>query len=281
MLALLAPPTALAHAVLVAPAPRIGLQRAAGDDGIKLTPFAQAAAIANDGCGGLRNRLPDDAHVGVEQPLVAYTPGSVLSVQWKLTIPHPNDHLATAQGTGVRIALHYDAGDSFAQNVLAGGLLGDAGVGTLDAAPEDSPAGTQVGASVTLPSGKLCDYCTLQWAWAAENDGGVYVSCVDVAITSDGVLPNYALLPLEESHWRKKLAGVPFPAPAPPPPPALPPSPPPALNDAEIGLIAGLGALGLLLACGAAVCVAVWLVRPKPVPRRAAPVPVFYAPANT
>ena len=70
---------------------------------------------------------------------------------------------------------------------------------------------------------------------------------------------------------------APPPPPPPAPPPALPPSPPPLLSDTEIGLIAGLGALGLLVACGAAVFVAVWSVRAKPVPRAAPQQLVYYA----
>ena len=32
-------------------------------------------------------------------------------------------------------------------------------------------------ATVTLPRDKTCAYCTLQWVWVAENDGGSYVGC--------------------------------------------------------------------------------------------------------
>lgn len=45
--------------------------------------------------------------------------------------------------------------------------------------------------TVTLPLGKTCDYCTLQWIWAARQDGGSYIGCADIAITLNGQLPTY------------------------------------------------------------------------------------------
>ena len=103
------------HAILVAPTPRPGMELSPGP---KLQPFNNARRTANSGCGGVDNNDP-----GVQTPTLAYTPGTPLIVQWEITIPHPTDVL----DTGVRIAIHYDRGDSFdkAENILAGGLDGD------------------------------------------------------------------------------------------------------------------------------------------------------------
>ena len=81
--------------------------------------------------------------------------------------------------------------------------------------------------------------------------------------------------------WRPSPPPRPPPAPPPvppAPPPRPPPAPPPLLSDTEIGLIAGLGALGLLTVCGAAVWVAFGRVRPKrTAPGAQAPV-LYYRP---
>ena len=53
---------------------------------------------------------------------------------------------------------------------------------------------------VQIPADKTCNNCVLQWLWDAVNDGGHYVQCVDMAITTDGTpapLPRLATaLPL-------------------------------------------------------------------------------------
>jgi len=169
-----------AHAVLTSPAPRpaSGMQ----GTGAKLQPFASALSLANGGCGGTTNGDP-----GVRVPTQAFTPGQAITVTWDLTIPHPNDNL----DTGVRVAMHFGAGDSFDDNVLEGGVEGSGNPGTLSAGLET--------VTVTLPN-KLCDYCTLQWIWAARADGGSYIGCADIAITTAGTLPNYALLPSQEGN---------------------------------------------------------------------------------
>ena len=48
-----------------------------------------------------------------------------------------------------------------------------------------------ISTTVTLPAGKLCDYCTLQWIWAARGDGGSYLACADISITTTGLLPDF------------------------------------------------------------------------------------------
>ena len=52
----------------------------------------------------------------------------------------------------------------------------------LAAGPEDATDGTLVSTLIQLPN-KTCDYCVLQWLWAAREDGGFYISCADIAIT--------------------------------------------------------------------------------------------------
>jgi len=172
---LVSPTFVWGHAVMTSPSPR----PASGmiGTGSKLQPFAGASAYANGGCGSATNGDP-----GVQIPTVAYTPGAQVTVTWALTIPHPADNL----DSGVRIAMHYGPGDSFDQNILTGGVIGSGAPGTVSA--------ELTTVTVTLPA-KTCDYCTLQWLWAANADGGSYIGCSDVAITANGALPNYVGLP--------------------------------------------------------------------------------------
>lgn len=117
------PATVFSHAVLTVPPPRPYVST---PPGAKLTPFASAKTISDASCGGVPNKDP-----GVTKPTVAFAPGSAVTVSWQLTIPHNADNL----DTGVRIAIHYGVGDSFTQNILAGGLEGDVGTIPLSAAP--------------------------------------------------------------------------------------------------------------------------------------------------
>ena len=55
----------------------------------------------------------------------------------------------------------------------------------------------EVTATVTLDATKTCDYCTLQWIWAANYDGGSYLMCVDISITENGQLPDFSAIPSE------------------------------------------------------------------------------------
>ena len=185
---------ASAHAIMTAPAPRPNLDVSPG---VKLQPFANAKTIADAGCGGLQNNDP-----GVQTPAIAYTPGVPVQVSWQLTIPHPADVL----DTGVRIAIHYSATDSFAQNIVAGGLTGDPPFTPVSAGPAAAVSNSIQTQSITLPPGKTCDYCTLQWVWAAQQDGGSYIGCADISITTNGVLPNFAALPPQTGNV---LPGVP------------------------------------------------------------------------
>jgi hypothetical protein len=172
--------TADAHAVQTAPTPRpaSGMQ----GSGNKITPFADASDYADNGCGGSRNGDP-----GVQIPTVVYRPGDQVTVTWDLTIPHNDDNL----DSGIRIAIHYGPGDSFAQNVLIGGVVGSGNPGTADAG--------DLSATVTLPN-KECDYCTLQWIWSANGDGGSYIGCTDISVKTNGQLPNFASLPSEAGN---------------------------------------------------------------------------------
>ena len=116
VLLLLFLPLASGHAILTSPTPRAGTNIWTG---VKLQPFSEAATLANQGCGGSANSDPGVTHQTT--PPTVFTPGQGINVQWTLTIPHPQDNT----NSGVRIAIHYDTGDSFEQNILAGGVVGD------------------------------------------------------------------------------------------------------------------------------------------------------------
>lgn len=95
------------HGILTSPTPRVGT---AIGNGNKLTKGS--ARDAN--CGGLDNGDPGYTASG-NQPKTAYTVGGNIAVAWQITIPHPEDNL----NNGVRIALHFNDGDSFNNNVRA------------------------------------------------------------------------------------------------------------------------------------------------------------------
>ena len=92
--------------------------------------------------------------------------------------------------------MHYGATDSFEDNILAGGVVGDPGVGTLAAGTDATERNGEVTETITLGA-KTCDYCTLQWIWAANGDGGSYLMCIDISITTDGQLPDFNAVPSE------------------------------------------------------------------------------------
>jgi len=90
--------------------------------------------------------------------------------------------------------------------ILIGGIEGDPGFedntgdGIIDnaipAGPIDAVTNQIESTIVTLPD-KTCNYCTVQWVWAARSDGGFYLGCADISITSTGLLPDFNLLPSE------------------------------------------------------------------------------------
>ena len=199
-------PAVRSHAVMTFPAPRPGI---GGTDGYKLQPFASAQIIANSGCGGgTNNRDP-----GVQAPVSTYSPGDTVQVSWRMTTPHPADNIAN----GIRVALHVSAQDSFANNILLGGVEGDPPYQRI-------PAGDDLGTvdeirteTVQLPRGKTCDICTLQWVWSAQGDGGSYIGCTDISITANG----QPLTPRPVPRVGDVLPGVPgevYVASPPPPP---------------------------------------------------------------
>ena len=162
----------------------------------QLTPFSNAKSIADAGCGGVANQ-----DTGVRQPLPenVFIAGTDIQVQWKLTIPHPAD----VEDTGVRIALHYESGSSFECNILKGGLEGDPGFDgpnrrVAAGLETDTTPGQTRSVTVRLPEGQTCDYCVLQWVWAARSDGGFYMNCADISIVDrdangNPLAPNYQI----------------------------------------------------------------------------------------
>ena len=182
--------------------------------GVKLEPFSDARVAANQGCGitGVTGTNNGAAYT-VQRPTQAFRKGTNVQIQWSLTIPHNDDRI----DTGIRVAVHFGPGDSFECNILTGGLEGDPDFDItlqgsqnpiISAGPPDAPANALVSTLVTLPANKTCDYCVLQWTWAARTDGptgGYYISCADIAITESGNLPStngnvdayYATLPQE------------------------------------------------------------------------------------
>ena len=187
--------------------PRTGISGTQGTgagisgSGTKLRPFTDAKMYADETkCGGAGAGSNNDP--GVQTPLVAFSPGDQLTVKWRMTIPHPTDYpldapLNTASpGSGVRIAMHYGATDSFEDNILAGGVVGDPGEGTLAAGTDATERNGEVTETITLGA-KTCDYCTLQWIWAANGDGGSYLMCIDISITANGQLPDFNAVPSE------------------------------------------------------------------------------------
>ena len=90
----------------------------------------------------------------------------------------------------------------------AGGLVGDPAYVPVPAVPANAAANSVQSAIVTLPPGKTCDYCTLQWIWAANADGGSYIGCADISITTDGQLPVFASLPSQNGNVLPGVLGL-------------------------------------------------------------------------
>mmetsp|Transcript_43046 Transcript_43046/g.113071 ORF Transcript_43046/g.113071 Transcript_43046/m.113071 type:complete len:408 (+) Transcript_43046:64-1287(+) len=159
-------------------------------DGTKLGGFGNAGKVANRGCGGAANNDPSTqgwpAAPGttntagrIPRPSTAYVAGASVDVSWAITVPHQRDIL----DGGVRIALHYSETDSFDCNVLADRVQAGPDIPDQNTEPPQ-----EVTVSVDLPPDKYCDYCVLQFMWAAKNDDGFYISCADIAITTNGLI---------------------------------------------------------------------------------------------
>ena len=73
----------------------------------------------------------------------------------------------------------------------------DDGIPGKDNAVDAGDGTVEMSQLLTLPAGKTCSYCVLQWMWAARADGGFYIGCADIAITEDGNLPDYNQVPSE------------------------------------------------------------------------------------
>jgi hypothetical protein len=104
--------------------------------------------------------------------------------------------------------------------------------------------------SVQLPRGKTCDLCTLQWIWSAEQDGGSYLGCADISITTNG----QPVTPAPQPVPGEVLAGVTgevYAAAPPPPPRALSPpaggslAPPPLPSTGDSLSLSTAGGAGI------------------------------------
>jgi len=148
------------HGVLVCPPPRTGQNILPGN---KLYPEPPTPTETN-GCD-----------ISVLGPIQAtYAAGSTIQVTWDTTILHTSY-------PGVRIAVSYSSTDSFNNNVLANGTdIGNSGLNTI---------------SVTLPAGKTCTTCQIQWIWASQQDMGYYLGCSDIAIVAAGGQTNIPVCP--------------------------------------------------------------------------------------
>ena len=106
--------------------------------------------------------------------------------------------------------MHFSPDDSFEQNILAGGVVGDGPYDVLAAGPttvipvDTIPLQVQ---KVTLPM-KTCDYCVLQWVWGAEKDGGTYIGCADISIKDGGGLPDFSSLQSQAGNELPDGSGV-------------------------------------------------------------------------
>ena len=156
------------HAILIDPPARTGMSVGVG---AKLQPIGAAATFLAT-CGVTGNCGGSDVG-GPAAVTKVYKSGAAITVRWTNTIPHDVDRLTA----GVRVAVHFAAGDTYTQNVLISGADAGAGAG-------------EKSVTVTLPAGKTCvggtGNCVLQWSWVANNDGGSYIGAADISITADG-----------------------------------------------------------------------------------------------
>ena len=51
----------------------------------------------------------------------------------------------------------------------------DDGIPGKDNAVDAGDGTVEMSQLLTLPAGKTCSYCVLQWMWAARQDGGFYI----------------------------------------------------------------------------------------------------------
>jgi len=169
-----------------------------------LSPFGDAENVANSGCGGLQNTnpaaTPPETNVISQDPVIVYRPGARVEVGWRVTAVHP-----APSDTGVRFAIHYAENDSFEDNVLLGGI-GGGNYERVPAHEEDSTPGSAFRATVILPEGKTCLYCTLQWTWASASSDAFYMGCLDLSITDDGELPIFPALGQEGNQVGNEIA---------------------------------------------------------------------------
>ena len=94
--------------------------------------------------------------------------------------PHPLATLAATPATTFVPHLRVFCAPCAATQILLGGLAGDTGFqnseeiqrNAIAVNAPNSPAGSIHRTIVQLPVNKTCNYCTLQWSWAARSDNG-------------------------------------------------------------------------------------------------------------
>lgn len=152
------------HAILTQPIARRGQAEGVGK---KIPGIPPDPNLLNT-CGGEAGLDPGPG------PITAILrPGTDLAVQYEVTIGHPAP-------PGVRIAIRYNDGDSFEDNVLTDGggqvVVDDDG---NDCCATNGPRTI----TVALPADNECEKCQIQWSWVSTSDGGSYVACADVELS--------------------------------------------------------------------------------------------------
>jgi len=137
------------HAILMNPVPRVVYKA-------EEYPPKNYFPVDYESCAG--GNQPDP---GAQPPKITWTAGQTVLLEWSTTIPH-------TASPGVRVAMKYSAADKFANNIL---------VKSLTAGPDGFN-----GIFVTLPNNKSGATAILQWIWESTQDGGFYISCVDVNV---------------------------------------------------------------------------------------------------
>ena len=197
------------HAIMNAPLPRVGSGGSPGltaAEILSLDGADNARNVAGNGCTGANGNTngwtsfnpPPRANDPSLLPLQVYEPGQNLDIEWNLVVPHADDTLLT----GIRVAIHYGDRDSFNDNVLLGCLSGDSGCDEQNSrgiyqnrVPADAggQGALRQSRQTSLPLGKTCDYCVLQFVWPVKAGAvdAFYMSCADISIRTKDADGNF------------------------------------------------------------------------------------------